>query len=60
MEISDVRKRLHATIERAKKQAADRRARGDEAARAFELLLSNIAVPLSIRAGGWGSRPRRE
>ena len=46
MEISDVRKRLHATIERAKKQAADRRARGDEAARAFELFLSNIAVPL--------------
>ena len=46
MEISDVRKQLHATIERAKKQAADRRARGDEAARAFELFLSKIAVPL--------------
>ncbi len=46
MEIADVRKRLHATIERAKKQAADRRARGDEAARAFELFLSNVAVPL--------------
>ena len=46
MEISDVRKQLHATIERAKKQAADRRVRGDEATRAFELFLSNIAVPL--------------
>ena len=46
MEISDVRKQLTATIERAKKQAADRRTRGDEATRAFEIFLSNIAVPL--------------
>ena len=46
MEISDVRKRLHATIERAKKQAAERRARGDEATRVFETWLAKTAVPL--------------
>ena len=46
MEISHVRQQLHATIERAKKQAADRRARGDQAARAFETFLSNVAVPM--------------
>src|SRR6185295_3462886 len=46
METSDVRKRLNQTIERAKRQAAERRARGDEAARAFETVLSTIAVPL--------------
>jgi hypothetical protein len=46
MEISDVRKRLHAAIERAKQRAADRRARGGEAAAAFEKFLSNTAVPL--------------
>lgn len=46
MEISDVRKRLHAAIERAKQRAADRRARGGEAAAAFETFLSNTAVPL--------------
>ena len=46
MEVSEVRKRLHATIERAKKQAAERRVRGDEATRAFETFLSHTAVPL--------------
>jgi hypothetical protein len=46
MEVSEVRKRLHATIERARKLAAERRSRGDEAARAFETLLSNTAVPV--------------
>src|SRR5258705_2050569 len=46
MEISDVRRRVHATIEGAKKQAADRRARGDEATRPFEVCLSNIGVPM--------------
>jgi hypothetical protein len=46
MEVSDVRKRLHATIERAKQQAGERRARGDEATRAFETFLSNTAVPI--------------
>lgn len=46
MEISDVRKRLNQTIERAKRQAAERRARHDQAARAFDTLLATIAVPL--------------
>jgi hypothetical protein len=46
MEISLVRRRLTETIERAKKQAADRRGRGDAAARDFELFLQKIAVPL--------------
>jgi hypothetical protein len=46
MEISDVRKRLVQTIERAKRQAAERRSRTDQAARAFDTFLSAIAVPL--------------
>ena len=46
METSDIRKRLNQTIERAKRQAAERRARGDEASRAFESFLTTIAVPL--------------
>lgn len=46
MEISEVRKRLLQTIERAKQQAAERRARNDEAARAFGPFLDTIAVPL--------------
>src|SRR5215210_4322535 len=46
METSEVRKRLNQTIERAKRLAAERRVRGDEAARAFESFLSTIAVPL--------------
>ena len=46
MEISLVRRRLTETIERAKKQAADRRGRGDAALRDFELFLQKIAVPL--------------
>jgi hypothetical protein len=46
MEIADVRKRILVTIERAKQRAAERRARGDEAARAYSTLLETIAVPL--------------
>ena len=46
METSDIRKRLNQTIERAKRQAADRRTRSDEAARAFETFLATVAVPL--------------
>jgi hypothetical protein len=46
MEISLVRRRLTETIERAKKQAADRRGRADAAARDFEVFLQKIAVPL--------------
>lgn len=46
MEISLVRKRLTETIERAKKRAAERRGRNDQAARDFEVFLQKIAVPL--------------
>ena len=46
METSDIRKRLNQTIERAKRQAAERRTRSDEAARAFDTFLTTIAVPL--------------
>jgi hypothetical protein len=46
MEISVVRRRLTETIDRAKKQAAERRGRSDQAARDFEVFLQKIAVPL--------------
>jgi hypothetical protein len=46
MEISVVRKRLTETIDRAKKQAADRRGRSDQASRDFEVFLQKVAVPL--------------
>lgn len=46
MEISVVRKRLNETIERAKRQAAERHSRSDQASRDFELFLQKIAVPL--------------
>jgi len=46
MEISVVRKRLTETIERAKKHAADRRGRSDQASRDFEVFLQKVAVPL--------------
>jgi len=46
MEISVVRKRLTETIDRAKRQAADRRGRSDQATRDFEVFLQKVAVPL--------------
>jgi hypothetical protein len=46
VEIADVRKRINSTLERAKQRAADRRARGDEAARAYSTFLDTIAVPM--------------
>jgi len=46
MEISDVRRQVHETIERAKRRAADRRARVDDASTAFERFLANVATPL--------------
>ena len=59
MEISAVRRRLTETIERAKKQAAQRRGRSDQASRDFELFLQKIAIPLfrqvanALRADGY-------
>jgi hypothetical protein len=46
MEISEVRKRLRETIDRAKREAAARRARMDEASREYQVFLDTIAVPL--------------
>jgi hypothetical protein len=46
MEISDVRRRVNNTIERARRAAAERRRRADEAARDYDNVLQNIAVPL--------------
>jgi len=46
MEISVIRKRLTETIDRAKKQAAERRGRSDQASRDFEVFLQKIGVPL--------------
>jgi hypothetical protein len=46
MEISLVRKRVLETIDRAKRAAAERRTRSDEASREYELFLERIAVPI--------------
>ncbi len=51
METSAVKKRLTQTIERAKKAAAERRVRSDEAGQAFATLLSKIAIPLFRQTG---------
>ena len=60
MEISVVRKRLTETIDRAKKQAAERRGRSDQASNEFDVFLHKIAVPLfrqvanALKADGYG------
>jgi len=46
MEISDVRRRVTETVERAKRSVGERRARSDEAARDYEMVLESLAVPL--------------
>jgi hypothetical protein len=46
MEIADIRKRVHATIARARQHAAERRARADQASRDYGTFLDTIAVPL--------------
>ena len=46
MEIADVRKRVNQAVERAKRRAAERRARSDEATRAYDAFLEGTAVPL--------------
>ncbi len=59
METSLVRRRLTETIERAKRVAADRRTRNDEAAREYGEFLEQVAVPLvrqlagALRASGY-------
>ena len=46
MEISDVRRRVVETVERARRTAAERRARIDESAREYAAFLDTVAVPL--------------
>lgn len=46
MDIAEVRKRVLQTIDRAKREAAARRARVDEASREYGEFLDRIAVPL--------------
>jgi hypothetical protein len=52
VETSIVRQRLIQTIDRAKRAAAARRERGDEAARAYERFLSERAIPLFRQIAG--------
>ena len=46
MEVSEVRKRLLHAMERARRAAAERRARVDQASRDYDVFLERIAVPL--------------
>jgi len=46
VEISDVRRQVTQAMERARRSAADRRARNDEASKEFDVFLSEQAVPL--------------
>ena len=46
MEISDVRKRVREATDRAKRAAAERRVRADEAAGEYETFLADVGVPL--------------
>lgn len=46
MEISEVRRRLRAAIEKARREATERRARTDAAARDYEVFLSERAAPV--------------
>jgi hypothetical protein len=46
MEVSDVRRRLRGAIEEARRRAVERRTRVDEATRAYERFLTEVAVPL--------------
>jgi hypothetical protein len=46
MEISDVRRQLTQMLERAKREAGERRVQHDEAARDYAVFLERVAVPL--------------
>jgi hypothetical protein len=52
METADVRKRIKDTIDRARRQAADRRASIAQASAAYEQFLSAIVVPLCHQIAG--------
>jgi hypothetical protein len=46
MEISDIRRRLRLTIDRAKRTTTERRARADAAGRAYQAFLTGVATPV--------------
>jgi hypothetical protein len=46
MEISHIKRQVLETIGSARKSAADRRARSDQAAREYEVFLEHVAIPL--------------
>jgi hypothetical protein len=46
MEVSEIRRRLRAAIDAARKGAVERRARSDQAARDYEQFLRECAVPV--------------
>lgn len=46
MEVSDVRKRVKETIDRAKRAVAERRTHVDEATRDYDVFLERVATPL--------------
>lgn len=52
MEISDVRKQLLQTIDRARRAAAEHRARADAAARTYEVFLEKVATPVCRMLAG--------
>ncbi len=52
MEVSIVRQRLMQTIDRAKRSAAERRSRSDEATRVYAGFLDRTAVPLIRQVAG--------
>jgi len=46
MEISHIKRRVLETIASARKSAAERRARGDQAGREYDVFLERVAIPL--------------
>jgi hypothetical protein len=52
MEISELRKRVRETIDRARRSLAARRARTDEANAEFPVFLERIAIPLFRQTAG--------
>ena len=46
MEISDIRRRLRQTIDRARRTSAERRTRADVAGRAYQVFLADVATPV--------------
>src|SRR5262245_39006294 len=62
METSEVRRKVTAAIERAKRTAAERKSRNDEAEREYASFLNRIAIPIfrqvadSLKPAGYAFR----